>query len=180
MSGEREVLKFELRWATIVGLAVAIIFSAIVISSVAMAIHPPSHVEAIDPTTLGASGEFTEGNLGTTVGPDGSITVRMIAAQFAFVPRCIPVPQGRPVTMRITSPDVIHGFIVAGTNANTMVVPGYVSQLRTVFEEAGDHRMPCDEFCGLGHSDMWSVVRVLPQSEWKTNANGRASCEIQR
>jgi cytochrome c oxidase subunit II len=178
MSDEREILKFELRWATIVGVVVAVIFAAIVISSFAMAIHPPSHVEKIDPTTLGTSGEFAESNLGTSVGPDGSVTVRMIAAQFAFVPRCIPVPQGRPVTIRITSPDVIHGFIVAGTNANTMVVPGYVSQLHTVFEEAGDHMMPCDEFCGLGHSDMWSLVRVLRQSEWKTDGNGRASCEI--
>jgi cytochrome c oxidase subunit 2 len=180
MSDESEILKFELRWATIVGLVVAVIFAAIVISSFAMVLHPPSHVETIDPATLGKSGEFAEANLGTTVAPDGSITVRMIAAQFAFVPRCLPVPQGKPVTIRITSPDVIHGFIVAGTNANTMVMPGYVAQVRTVFAEAGDHRMPCDEFCGLGHSDMWSIVRVVPQSEWKTNANGKVSCEIQR
>ena len=180
MSDESEILKFELRWATIVGLVVAIIFAAIVISSFAMILHPPSHVETIDPTTLGKSGEFAEGNLGTSVGPDGAITVRVISAQFAFLPRCLPVPQGRPVTIRITSPDVIHGFIVAGTNANTMVIPGYVAQVRTVFNEVGDHRMPCDEFCGLGHSDMWSVVRVLRQSEWKTTADGKASCEIQR
>ena len=180
MSDEREILKMELRWGAVVGVAVAIIIAVIVVSSFAMALHPPSHVETIDPTTLGKSGEFAEGNLGTRVNPDGSVTVRLIAAQFAFVPRCIPIPQGRPVTIRITTPDVIHGFIIAGTNANTMVVPGYVSEVHTVFNDAGDHIMPCHEFCGLGHSEMWSLVRVIAQSQWKSDANGRASCEIPR
>jgi cytochrome c oxidase subunit 2 len=180
MSDEQEILRMELRWGAIVSAAVAIIIAVIVVSSFAMAIRPPSHVETIDPTTLGKSGEFAESNLGTLVNPNGSVTVRLIAAQFAFVPRCIPVPQGRPVTIRITTPDVVHGFIIAGTNANTMVVPGYVSELHTVFNDAGDHIMPCHEFCGLGHSEMWSLVRVLSQSEWKSEANGRASCEIPR
>ncbi len=178
MSDERNILKMELRWATIAGAAVAVIVAVIIVSSFAMAIHPPSHVETVDPATLGKSGEFAEGNLGARVNPDGSVVVRMIAAQYAFEPRCIPVPQGRKVTFRITSPDVIHGFIVAGTNANTMVLPGYVSEVRTVFKEAGDHLMPCDEYCGLGHGEMWSLVRVLAPSEWKSDENGRASCEI--
>ena len=175
-----DILKTELRWAAIVVGSVAVIITVIVVSSFVMAMHPPSHVETIDPTTLGQNKEFAESNLGARVNPDGSVTVRMIAAQFAFVPRCIPVPQGRPVTVRITSPDVIHGFIIAGTNANTMVVPGYVSQVQTVFKNAGYHLMPCHEYCGLGHSEMWAMVRVIPQNEWRNDANGRASCEIPR
>jgi cytochrome c oxidase subunit 2 len=177
---EQEILKAELRWSVVAGIAVTIILAVIVGSSLAMAIHPPSHVETIDPTTLSKSGEFAESNLGTQVNPDGTVTVRVIATQFAFVPRCLPVPQGRPVTVRITSPDVIHGFIIAGTNPNTMVVPGYVSEVHTDFNAAGDHLMPCHEYCGLGHSEMWSLVRVLPQSEWKNDQNGRASCDLPR
>jgi cytochrome c oxidase subunit 2 len=180
MIDERKILRMELRWGAVVGIAVAIFMVVIIASSFAMVIHPPSHVESIDPTTLGMSGEFAEGNLGTRVNPDGTVTVRIIAAQFAFVPRCIPVPKGRPVTIRITSPDVIHGFIIAGTNANTMVVPGYVSEVHTVFNDAGDHIMPCHEFCGLGHSEMWSLVRVISQSQWKSDGNGRTVCEIPR
>ena len=56
--------------------------------------------------------------------------------------------------MRLASPDVIHGILVAGTNVNTMVVPGYVSQVHTVFRTTGDLLMPCHEFCGFGHSQM--------------------------
>ena len=177
---EQDILNTELRWGMVAALAVAVIMVVIVGSSLGMAIHPPSHVETTDPTTLAQSGEFAERSLGTRINPDGSATVRLIATQFAFVPRCIPVPQGRPVTIRVTSPDVIHGFIIAGTNANTMVVPGYVSEVRTVFNKAGEHLMPCHEYCGLGHSEMWSVVRVIPQSDWKNDPNGRASCEIPR
>jgi cytochrome c oxidase subunit 2 len=175
---EDDVLKWELRWGIVVAAVAAVIIAVTVISSLVLAMHPPSNVETIDPTTLGTSVEFAENNLGTSIAADGSATVRLIATQFAFVPRCIPVPQGRPVTIRITSPDVIHGFIIAGTNANTMVVPGYISQVRTVFKDAGDHLMPCHEYCGLGHSEMWSLVRVVPQSEWHADATGRATCEI--
>jgi cytochrome c oxidase subunit II len=175
---EQDIRKMELWWGAVVGGAVGLIIAVIGISSFVMAMHPPSHVETIDPTTLSKSKEFAESNLGTSVNPDGSVTVRIIAAQFMFVPRCIPVPQGRPVTIRITSPDVIHGLLIAGTNANTMVVPGYVSEVRTIFNEAGDHLMPCHEYCGLGHSEMWSLVRVIPMAQWRNDKNGKASCDI--
>jgi cytochrome c oxidase subunit II len=177
-TSERHILDMELRWGAVVASAVAVIVAVIVVSSAVTAMHPPSHVETIDPTTLNKSGEFSESNLGSWADPDGSVTVRMIAAQFAFVPRCIPVPQGRPVTIRITSPDVIHGFIISGTNANTMVVPGYVSEVRTVFQTPGDYLMPCHEYCGLGHSEMWSMVQVIPESQWRTDDDGRARCEV--
>ncbi len=175
---ERDTLKTELRWGAVVVASVAFIIALIGVSSFVMAMHPPSHVETVDPTTLGQNKEFAESNLGVQVNPDGSVIVRMIAAQFAFVPRCIPVPQGRLVTMRITSPDVTHGFLIAGSNANTMVVPGYVSEVHTIFKKAGDHLMPCHEYCGLGHSEMWGIVRVIPQNEWRNDKYGRASCEI--
>jgi cytochrome c oxidase subunit 2 len=175
---EQDILKSELRWGAVAAAAVALIVAVIVVTSIAMALHPPSNVETIDPSTLHRSGEFVEGNLGTETGPDGRVTVRIVATQYAFVPRCIAVPADRPVTIRAVSPDVIHGFIVAGTNVNTMVVPGYVSQIRTRFGTPGDHLMPCHEFCGLGHSEMWSLVRVVPAAEWKPDANGRVSCEI--
>ena len=175
---EHESERTELRWAIIVLSTVGIIVAAVVVSSFAMALHPPSHVETIDSTKLGQSKEFAESNLGTEVGPDGSVTVRIVATQFEFVPRCIPVPQGKPVTLRATSADVIHGFLIAGTNANTMVVPGYIAEVHTVFNTAGDHLMPCHEYCGLGHSEMWSVVRVIPPAQWHADKYGKVACDV--
>jgi hypothetical protein len=80
---------------------------------------------------------------------------RITATRFMFVPRCIVLPQGRLVTLRFASPDVIHGILITGTNVNTMVVPGYVAQVHTEFTRTGELLMPCHEYCGLGHSEMW-------------------------
>ena len=52
---------------------------------------------------------------------DGSVTAVVVAGMFSFAPDPIEVPAGKPVTFRLTSRDVIHGFEVVGTNANAMV-----------------------------------------------------------
>jgi cytochrome c oxidase subunit II len=102
--------------------------------------------------------------------------VRVITTQFMFVPRCIAVPRGRPVTLRFATPDVVHGLLITGTNVNTMVVPGYVAQVHTEFARNGDLLMPCHEYCGLGHSEMWANVKVLPDDQFKPGQDGRVSC----
>jgi cytochrome c oxidase subunit II len=173
---EHSVLRSELRWATGVAVIVGVIFAAILVSAFALHRGPPSNIETVDPQTLHLVGEFIEPNLGSRVGPDGLVTTRIVAAQFAFVPQCVVVPQGRPVKLRFASPDVIHGILITGTNVNTMVVPGYVSEVHTEFTETGDLLMPCHEFCGLGHSQMLAQVRVVPQSEFTPDANGMVSC----
>jgi cytochrome c oxidase subunit II len=173
---ERRILFTELLWSVGVAILVIAIIGMVLVTALTMGVNPPSNVERIDPKTLHLSGEFAEQNLGTTVTSDGSITTRVIATQFMFVPRCIQVPEGRQVTLRMTSPDVIHGILVTGTNVNTMVIPGYVSEVYTVFARTGDLLMPCHEYCGLGHSEMYAVVEVVPQSDFKPDSNGRAVC----
>lgn len=175
---ERRILRSELRWVIVVAVAVGLMVVVIVTTTLTNALHPPSNVETIDPATLHLAGEFVEANLGAQENADGTVTVRLIATQFAFVPRCLPVPTGREVTIRVTTPDVVHGFIVADTNVNTMVVPGYVAELTTRFDEPGDHLMPCHEYCGLGHSNMWAVLRVVPEQDWNPDENGRMTCEL--
>src|SRR3954469_13295810 len=173
---ERRILGTELLWAFGVGVLIAATLSMIVFTALTRDINPPSNVERIDPKTLHLSGEFAEHNLGTTVGNDGSVTARVIATKFMFLPRCIAVPAGRRVTFRFATPDVIHGLLITGTNVNAMVVPGYVSQVHTEFTRTGDLLMPCHEYCGLGHSEMWATVQVLPENEFKPGSDGRISC----
>jgi cytochrome c oxidase subunit II len=173
---ERRILGTELLWSFGVGILVAATLSMVVLTALSVGMNPPSNVERIDPKALHLSGEFAEHNLGTTVASDGSAIVRMIATQFMFVPRCVAVPQGRRVTLRFVSPDVIHGLLVTSTNVNTMVVPGYVSQVHTEFTRTGDLLMPCHEYCGLGHSEMWATVQVIPPEQMKPDAEGRISC----
>lgn len=173
---EHEVMKSELRWAAVAVFTVAVIFTAILGAALAFQINPPSNIEMVDPKTLHLSGEFTEANLGTSIDPQGRVVARVVATQFAFQPRCIVVPRDAPVTLRFATPDVIHGILVAGTNVNTMIVPGYVAQVHTTFTRTGDLLMPCHEFCGMGHSQMWATVRVVEANEFKPDAQGRVSC----
>jgi len=173
---ERWILRTELLWAFGVGVFIAAALGMIVFTALTMSINPPSNVERIDPKVLHLSGEFAEQNLGTTVAADGSVTVRAIATQFMFIPACIAVPANRLVTLRFASPDVIHGLLITGTNVNTMVLPGFVAQVHTEFTRSGDLLMPCHEYCGFGHSEMWATVQVMPQNAFQPKRNGRISC----
>lgn len=173
---EIAVAHSERRWAVAMVGVTAVFLFAILYATIGLHLNPPSNVETIDPATIHLDGEFADENLGTRLEPKGGLTVRLVTTQFSFLPACVVVPQDTPVTFRIVSPDVIHGIIVVGTNVNTMVIPGYVSRVRTQFAEAGEKLMPCHEFCGLGHSQMIAKVRVVPLSEFKLDADGRAAC----
>jgi cytochrome c oxidase subunit 2 len=109
---------------------------------------PQARVEIVNPTRLHLGGEFVETNLGSAVEPDGSVTVRAIGQEYSFTPECILVPTDTAITFRAATPDVIHGFLIEGTNVNTMLVPGYVATVHARFDAAGEHAMPCQEFCG--------------------------------
>ena len=168
----------ERRWALIVVVIMAVLVAMMVFTGLHWAAMPPSRVETIDVNTVHLSGEFVEANLGTALGADGQVTVRLVAQQYSFVPQCIVVPVGVPVTFRGTSTDAIHGFVIGRTNANTMLIPGFVSTFTTSFPKAGEQLMPCHEYCGTGHEAMWARVQVMPTAEFLAKARGaeRLSC----
>ena len=170
----------ESHWALLMAIMLAVMMAIMVITGITHALNPPSNVETIDPTTLHLGGEFAESNLGTAVEPDGSVTVRLIAEQYAFVPDCAQVPVDTPVKFRLTSTDVIHGFLLPATNVNTMVMPGYVAEVRTRFARPGVYKMPCHEFCGDGHHGMWAQVRVIEKEQFpRLSAAERTNCAKQ-
>ena len=174
---EDEISRAENRWVAIMLSMLAAMMAIIVVTGVTHALHPPSNVETIDPVTLHLNGEFAESNLGTALEPDGSVTARIVAEQYAFVPDCIKVPADTPVKFRLTSTDVVHGFLLPATNVNTMVVPGFVAEVRTIFPRPGVYNMPCHEFCGSGHHGMWAKVTVVPREQFpQLAANERTSC----
>lgn len=168
----------ERRWVYIVAAIIALLVLMMIFTGLHWASMPPSRVETVDVKTVHISGEFIETNLGTTMAPDGKVTVRLIAQQYSFVPQCIVVPVDMPVTFRATATDAIHGFIIGKTNVNTMLVPGFVSTFTTTFPHVGEQLMPCHEYCGTGHEAMWAHVRVVPTAEFLSEARGgeRLSC----
>ena len=147
-----EVDLYERIWMWAATALIVLFVGAIVFTTFAQAIEPPSHVETIDPATISTHPEF--GKPEVRRGPDGGIVVPVVAAMFSFSPSPIEVPANVPVTFRITSMDVIHGFQVAGTNANATAIPGYVSQFTITLPRTGEYQIVCNEYCGLLHHMM--------------------------
>jgi cytochrome c oxidase subunit 2 len=172
-SGAQVAARVERRWATFVILVIAIFVAVAAFAGIHQATMPQAQVETINPTRLHLGGEFVETNLGSAVEPDGAVTVRAIGQQYSFTPQCMVVPTDSLVTFRVASADVIHGFLIEGTNINTMLVPGYVSIIAARFDQPGDHLMPCQEFCGVGHEGMWAKVRVIDRTEFMKMAESK-------
>ena len=171
--GEAVAARIERRWAILSIVIVGVLVGMATFIGLHQATMPQGRVETSDPRTLHLSGEFVESNLGSMLEADGSVTVRAIGQQYSFTPQCILVPADTPVTLRTTSADVVHGLLIEGTNINTMLVPGYVSELKTSFKGTGDRVMPCQEFCGIGHQGMWGKVKVVDKAAFAKLASTR-------
>jgi cytochrome c oxidase subunit 2 len=177
-ASDRAAARAEARWAWFVVAVIVLLICMMAFTSLHWVMMPSTRVETVNPSTLHLAGEFTEDNLGSAVEPDGSVTVRIVGQQYSFTPQCILLPAGTPVKFRVTSADVIHGFIIAETNVNVMLEPGYVTNFHTTFKEPAEHVMPCHEYCSVGHAGMWARVKVIDKDSFFKQAEKqrRQSC----
>lgn len=110
----------------------------------------------LDPSNL-AGTPFA--NPGVHTRPDGSIEAFVVAKAFQFDPPVLKVPANKPITIHVTSADVLHGYYVEKTNINATVMPGQVSSFTTRFKRAGKLGVICNEYCGTGHHNM--INRII-------------------
>ena len=148
---------YEKIWMWAAGAMIVAFMATVAVGFAAGALQPPSHVETIDPATVWSDPRFAQRGVTATA---GGVTATAVGMTFAFNPAEFRVPAGTPVTFRLTSADVTHGFQIVGTNANTMVVPGYVSQFTTTFATPGEYLIVCIEYCGTGHHLMFAKLIV--------------------
>jgi cytochrome c oxidase subunit II len=90
--------------------------------------------------------------------PPGS-DIYLLSRMWNFTP-ILKLQKGVEYTLHLSSTDVNHGFALFPINVNFQVVPGYVYGLRVTPTEAGDFRIICNEFCGIGHHLMLGKVIV--------------------
>ncbi|HVA37416.1 MAG TPA: cytochrome c oxidase subunit II [Candidatus Dormibacteraeota bacterium] len=76
------------------------------------------------------------------------------------------VPVDKPVTLNITSADVIHSFWVPQFRIKLDMVPGMVQQLHFTPEKIGVYPVICTEYCGVGHGDMQTTIHVVSQADY--------------
>ncbi len=162
-AGEMRVDVYEKIWMWGVAAMLAVFFGTTVVVAVHGSVHPPSHVETIDPAKALADVRFRQ--RGVWVDAAGKVQATIVATAFAWLPPQMTVPADTPVTFHLTSIDVVHGFEIVRTNGQAMVVPGYVSQFTTRFAP-GEYMVVCNEYCGVGHHIMAGKLTVVPRAEW--------------
>lgn len=121
--------------------------------------------ETIDPTKLQET-RFAQPGVRKV---DGEYEVWMVARQFLFMPgtgQPLVLPADTEVTFHLTSPDVLHGFEVVGTNVNSMAIPGQVATFTTRFPDPGEYGVLCNEYCGPAHHTMEGMIKVVPKDEY--------------
>jgi len=75
------------------------------------------------------------------------------------------LPLDRPVSFRVTSDDVLHGFVINGLGVAMDANPGiWVTAPTVTPTKLGSYSARCIELCGLYHTYMWTPVEVVSPS----------------
>jgi cytochrome c oxidase subunit 2 len=82
-------------------------------------------------------------------------------------PLTMALPVGRPAQITLESTDVIHGFYVPAMLFMKNAVPGHPNMFTFTPTRAGTYRGQCTQFCGLWHSKMTLVLKILPQAQFQ-------------
>ena len=83
-------------------------------------------------------------------------------------PAVMELPVDEPVKIVLTSRDVIHSFFIPGFLFKRDAIPGRTSTFTFTPTELGTYQSQCAEFCGLWHSRMTFVVRVVTPTDYQT------------
>jgi cytochrome c oxidase subunit 2 len=122
----------------------------------------PGPVARADPATVAQTAPFDQ--LGLVQTGDHRYDVTLLGSLWQWSPykdgEGFTIPAGSTVTFRVTSNNVIHGFMIRGTNVNAMVIPGEVTQVTHTFDKPGEYLIICHEYCGLGHHQMFAKIEV--------------------
>lgn len=103
--------------------------------------------------------------------PQNGLVVEAIGHQFYFSFRYpeingevtdeMHLPVNVPVTLNLTSADVIHGFWVPAMRLKNDTVPGLVTSIRFTPRLPGRYHIICTQFCGVLHSEMDKQYLVI-------------------
>lgn len=144
-------------WFGVITLAIFLIITGFMAFS--MNLHPAAgNMKTVAPEQVKSSSPFDKPGV-YEVAPNEYKAV-ILAQVFNFLPNETIVPAGATVHFQVTSPDVVHGIAIPGTNVNIMVVPGHVTEFTYIFKKPGEYLMLCNEYCGAGHQVMMGKLVV--------------------
>lgn len=73
------------------------------------------------------------------------------------------LPVNKAVKVDLVSLDVIHGFFIPAFRIKEDVVPGKNNYTWFIPGEQGDFDLLCSAYCGISHSYMSAIVRIVPE-----------------
>jgi cytochrome c oxidase subunit 2 len=91
---------------------------------------------------------------------DSPRVVEITAKRFEFSPNKITLKKGEPVTLRLTTADVVHGFFLRPLKIDELISPEKPTEITITPETAGTFTTICDHFCGVNHGNMKMTVVV--------------------
>jgi len=86
------------------------------------------------------------------------------ARQFSFNPAVLAVNPGDPVTIFLTSTDVVHGLYIDGYDLSVESDPSQTQTLTFIADREGVFRIRCSVTCGDMHPFMIGKLRVGPNT----------------
>ena len=76
-------------------------------------------------------------------------------------PDVIQAEVGKPLHIKITSDDVVHGFAVGQMEMQSVdILPGKVTDITLNFDKPGIYTFFCTRWCGLNHWRMRGTIEV--------------------
>lgn len=101
-----------------------------------------------------------------------NVTARMWQWQFKYpngkITDTLYVPINKPIKLEMISADVNHSFYIPAFRVKEDAIVGRKTYLYFTPEAVGDYDIACAEYCGLGHSMMYSKVKVLTEKNFET------------
>ena len=84
-----------------------------------------------------------------------------MAEEGGWTPNTLKAEVGKPLTLHLTSDDVMHGFAVGQMDMEPVdVAPGKVTDVTLIFDKAGTYTFFCTRWCGLNHWRMRGTIEV--------------------
>jgi mono/diheme cytochrome c family protein len=88
-----------------------------------------------------------------------------MAEEGGWNPDVIQAQVGKPLHLKITSDDVVHGFAVGQMDMESIdILPGKVTNIILNFDKPGIYTFYCTRWCGLNHWRMRGTIEVSGSS----------------
>ncbi len=122
-----------------------------------------------------------KGYLSMSIAPHNATEVKVIGQKWSWIfeypngttSDTLVVPVNEPIKLIMSSRDILHSFWVPAFRVKMDLVPNRYTSLWFEATSKGEFPIRCTEYCGTGHSDMLSSVRVVDYTayeEWLQNA----------